>query len=56
MQYINESNKIPIYDECDVLVAGVGVAGIVAALSAARQGAKVTLLEREYMLGGLGTA
>ena len=56
MEYINESNKIPIYDECDVLVAGGGVAGIAAALAAARQGAKVTLLEREYMLGGLGTA
>jgi len=56
MDYILENNKIPVYDECDVLVAGGGVAGISAALAAARQGAKVTLLEREYMLGGLGTA
>ncbi len=56
MEYINENNKIPVYDECDVLVAGGGVAGVASALAAARQGAKVTLLEREYMLGGLGTA
>jgi len=56
MKYITENKQIPIYDECDVLVAGGGVAGIAAALAAARQGAKVTLLEREYMLGGLGTA
>lgn len=56
MEYITEQNTIPIYDECDVLVAGGGIAGISAALAAARQGARVTLLEREYMLGGLGTA
>lgn len=56
MDFITENNKIPVYDECDVLVAGGGVAGIAAALAAARQGARVTLLERQYMLGGLGTA
>lgn len=38
-----------------MLVCGGGVAGIAAALAAARQGAKVLLLEREYMLGGLAT-
>ena len=41
--------------ECDVLVCGGGVAGISAAISAARSGARVILLEREYMLGGLAT-
>lgn len=56
MNYIIENTKIPVYDECDVLVAGGGIAGISAALAASRQGAKVILLEREYMLGGLGTA
>lgn len=40
----------------DVLVAGGGVAGIAAALASARAGAKTTLVEREYMLGGLATA
>ena len=42
--------------ECDVLIAGGGVAGIAAALAAARQGAKVCLVEKQYMLGGLATA
>ena len=40
----------------DVAIAGGGFAGISAALAAARAGAKVVLFEKEYMLGGLGTA
>ena len=40
----------------DVAVCGGGVAGISAALAAARGGARVVLFEREYMLGGLGTS
>lgn len=40
----------------DVLVAGGGVAGVAAAVSAARQGAKTLLIERYGFLGGLGTA
>ncbi len=40
----------------DVAVIGGGVAGIAAALSAARAGAKVVLAESSYMLGGLATA
>ncbi len=56
MSYIVEKRQIEIKDSCDVLVAGGGIAGIAAALSAARNGAKVILLEREFMLGGLGTA
>jgi len=40
----------------DVAVCGGGVAGISAALAAAREGKKVILFEKEYMLGGLGTA
>lgn len=42
--------------EYDVAVAGGGFAGISAALAAKRAGAKVVLFEKEYMLGGLGTA
>jgi NADPH-dependent 2,4-dienoyl-CoA reductase/sulfur reductase-like enzyme len=37
---------------CDVLVAGGGAAGLAAALSAARAGARVVLCEREPVLGG----
>ena len=47
--------EIPVAHRCDVLVCGGGIAGIAAALAAARQGAKVMLLEREYALGGLAT-
>ena len=42
--------------EYDVAVCGGGFAGISAALAAKRAGAKVVLFEKEYMLGGLGTA
>ena len=48
-----ESNKNYTYD---IAVCGGGFAGISAALSAARLGKKVVLFEKEYMLGGLGTA
>ena len=39
----------------DVIVAGGGVAGIAAAISAARAGSKVLLVERMYAVGGLAT-
>ena len=56
MNFITEKERnTPISDKCDLLVAGGGIAGISAALAAAREGAKVTLIEREYMLGGLAT-
>lgn len=56
MKTIRETLKTPVTHSCDVLVAGGGVAGIAAALAAARQGKKVILLERGFMLGGLATA
>lgn len=40
----------------DIAVCGGGVAGISAALAAAREGKKVVLIEKQYMLGGLATA
>ena len=40
----------------DVAVCGGGFAGISAALAAAREGKRVVLIEKQYMLGGLGTA
>ncbi len=39
----------------DVVVVGGGVAGIAAALAAARQGAKVALVEKTVLWGGLAT-
>ena len=48
--------QIPVLAECDVVVAGAGVSGCAAAVSAARAGAKVVLLERNGILGGVATA
>ncbi|WP_193211858.1 FAD-dependent oxidoreductase [Luteolibacter marinus] len=40
----------------DVIVLGAGSAGLAAAVTAAREGAQVTLLERHGYAGGMGTA
>lgn len=48
--------SIPLIEDYDVLVAGGGPAGCAAAIAAARQRAKVLLLEQTFMLGGAATA
>lgn len=54
--YISEpARQIPVVDRADVVVLGGGPAGVAAAISAARCGADVMLLERQYTLGGLWT-
>lgn len=56
LRTITEPTKtIPVFDETDVLVVGGGPAGTAAAVSAARNGARVILLERYSFLGGLAT-
>lgn len=52
---IEKEHQIPVYAEADVLVVGGGPAGICAAISAARQGANVLLMERYGYLGGMST-
>lgn len=53
MEVIEEEKKsLPIYATPEVLVVGAGPAGIGAAIAAARNGAKVMLLERYGFLGG----
>jgi len=48
--------EVPVVKETDVIVIGGGVAGIAAAVAAARQGVKVTLIEKSIVLGGLATS
>ena len=48
--------EIEIEGDYDVVVAGGGVAGIMAALGAARNGASTLLIERYGFLGGTATA
>ena len=50
-----EAKNIPIYGEADIVVIGGGIAGIAAAIAAARQGKSVILLEKNAALGGLAT-
>ena len=48
----HEPNMTLVELQCDVLVAGGGLAGVCAALSAARHGAKVVLVQDRSRLGG----
>lgn len=54
--FIEENIKTKVVNEYDVAVCGGGFGGISAALAAARQGKKTVLFEKEFILGGLGTA
>lgn len=53
---LEPARHVPVKQTCDVLVAGGGIAGIAAALAAARRGKRTMLLERGWQLGGLATA
>ena len=54
-QITEQSHSIPVAGEADVIVVGGGVAGVAAAVSAARNGSRVILLEKSIILGGLAT-
>lgn len=51
----SDSVGAPVATRSDVLVVGGGPAGVAAAVTAARSGASVTLLERYASLGGLAS-
>lgn len=48
--------EVAINSLYEVAVCGGGFAGISAALAASRQGKRVVLFEKQFLLGGLGTA
>ncbi|HEX9017165.1 MAG TPA: FAD-dependent oxidoreductase [Chloroflexota bacterium] len=50
------AREIPVAGEYDVLVAGGGLAGTVAAIAAARNGARTLVVERFGIVGGTATA
>jgi 2-polyprenyl-6-methoxyphenol hydroxylase-like FAD-dependent oxidoreductase len=49
------SREIPVSGNYDVIVVGGGLAGVTAAVAAARNGARVCLIEKHLALGGLAT-
>jgi len=55
-KHISFQRSIPVRYQVDVFIAGGGPSGVAAALSAARQGAKVFLAEGQSCFGGMGTS
>ena len=52
---VSQTVTAQVREGADVVVAGGGTAGVVAAIAAARTGAKTLLVERRHFLGGMMT-
>ncbi|QDK77889.1 FAD-dependent oxidoreductase [Spirosoma sp. KCTC 42546] len=55
-EFKEPARNVPIKEEVDVVVCGAGPAGVSAAITAARAGAKTQLIEIHGCLGGVWTA
>ena len=56
VEFLKETNEIPLVADVDVLVCGGGPAGLGASIQAARLGASVMVVEAMGCLGGIATA
>jgi hypothetical protein len=56
MATVTVTKDVPVIASYDVVVAGGGPAGFIAAIAAAREGAKTALIERYGFFGGMATA
>lgn len=54
--FVKEKIETPILEEYDVIVSGGGPAGLAAAISSSRLGAKTLLIEKNGWLGGMATS
>ena len=54
--FLEAARDLPIHTDADVIVCGAGPAGVTAAITAARAGAKVRLFEVHGSLGGVWTS
>jgi ribulose 1,5-bisphosphate synthetase/thiazole synthase len=52
---VRETSDTPVRGHYETIVCGGGVAGVAAAVAAAREGARVLLIEKSVLLGGLAT-
>lgn len=55
-QFAEPGRKLPLVKDADVIVCGAGPAGVAAAITAARSGARVRLFEWRGCVGGVWTA
>jgi glycine/D-amino acid oxidase-like deaminating enzyme len=53
--FIERTVRVPVVAKCEVLVVGGGLAGVAAAVTAARMGCDTLLVERSGSLGGMAT-
>ena len=56
MQSVTLTKTIPVVASYDVIVCGGGPSGMIAAIAAAREGARTAIIERYGFFGGMATS